>query len=105
MVPTKVYDGGSTEVKRGTTLERSSSTVEKKHFDAFSYYSNQTCRMDVLLGDSCLRFSRSSEHTTPPFGAESQEATAQDHSTAVSRRTRISFELHPSLLITDIDTI
>lgn len=35
MVPTKVYDGGSTEVKRGTTLERSSSTVEKKHSDAF----------------------------------------------------------------------
>ena len=115
MVPTKVYDGGSSdEVRRETTLKRSSSTVEKKHFDAFSYYSNHSCRIDVLLGDSCQRFSRSSmeieeminrEHTTPSSGIESQEPTAQDNSTAVRRQTRISFELHPSLLIADIDNM
>jgi hypothetical protein len=81
--------------------------------DAFSYYSSLDNRMSVLLGDQpAVRCRRS------PFSAETEQDTATSshrrsvqHTSSSSgcdsesdkntRRTRVSFELHPTLLIED----
>ena len=81
IVPTKQYDGG-----------RSSSSFEKKRrlhssrendYDAFLHYSRQDVRMNALLGHGVSK-------------VENDEVNCH-----VRRQTRISFELHDSLVMMD----
>jgi len=76
-VPTKTHDGG----RKG-----SMKPVNNKQDDPFMYYSNQETRMNaMLLKDSDV-----------------PAATATNNNKKVVRKTRISFEIHPSLLFDDI---
>jgi hypothetical protein len=88
MVPTKKYDGGSSETER----ERLKCFTAEKHFDAFSYYSNQG-----QVGQSILE-SQGIIHRVPADIEETQPRAELPG----SRRTRISFELHPSLVLAGI---
>lgn len=111
VVPTKTYDGGSTEIKWETSLKRrTSASIERHPLDAFFYYSDQDCRMSALLGGSSPQVIQSSldiEEMTTQLDPITSGEDCHDpnvHSHAVSRRTRISFELHPSLLVGDLLT-
>jgi len=73
-VPTKICDGGSSEAKRKV--------------DAFSYYSNHKSRMVELLQDHRI---------VNPLLRESIEETCPR--APIHRQTRVSFELHPSLIL------
>ncbi len=77
-VATKTRDGGAKAAKR---LKNSVSKQE----DAFLYYSDQETRMSALL------LSNGSSKNDEQIAFESHE-----------RKTRISFELHPSLLLEDL---
>lgn len=103
-VPTKNYDGGSSKMLRERTKKRLN--TEKHHvLDAFSYYSIQGNRMNELLG-SRPEVSRSSSEIDvmphrEPTSATSSESQPSTHP-SVCRRTRISFEVHSSLLFEEI---
>ena len=76
-VPTKTHDGGKGSMK----------SVNNKEEDPFMWYSNQETRMNaMLLKDSDIPAT----------------ATATNNNKKVVRKTRISFEIHPSLLFDDI---
>mmetsp|Transcript_754 Transcript_754/g.1592 ORF Transcript_754/g.1592 Transcript_754/m.1592 type:complete len:117 (-) Transcript_754:363-713(-) len=92
IILTKKHDGGSANPKR--KLLRSS----EKHFDAFSFYSSQEVRMNKLLG-------RHQENSPPNI--ENQETghqvpTSNETQATLDRKTRLSFELHPSLVMMEI---
>lgn len=73
LVPTKKHDGGSTKAEK----------TKPDHFDAFLYYSNESNRMNTLLGNQdCTR-----------------SLNNEDGSMTVFRQTRISFELDPTLIM------
>ena len=74
-VPTKTYDGGKESMK----------SVNNKQEDPFMWYSNQETRMNAML-----------------FKNNDVPATATNSNKKVVRKTRISFEIHPSLLFDDI---
>ena len=76
-VPTKTHDGG----RKG-----SMKPVNNKQDDPFMYYSNQETRMNAMLFKN---------NDVPA-------ATATNNNKKVVRKTRISFEIHPSLLFDDI---
>mmetsp|Transcript_3534 Transcript_3534/g.7809 ORF Transcript_3534/g.7809 Transcript_3534/m.7809 type:complete len:116 (+) Transcript_3534:54-401(+) len=88
---TKTFDGGSSSKAKRKFLRSSD-----EHFDAFSYYSNEEIRMNSLLGDH--------EDSLPiPNNVETEThsitpRTDQDES-PLDRKTRISFELHPTLVM------
>ena len=88
IVPTKKYDGGSSEAKK----ERLTHSPAEKHFDAFSYYSNQG-----QVGRSILEI-QDVIHRVP---ADIDETHPRVDLPGI-RRTRISFEQHPSLLLAEI---
>ena len=84
----------------------------EKHWDAFSFYSNHASRMNVLLGgitdgNSCQYSIRQTEETslsrlaTTTPTTESGEARTDHNDAAMNRQTRVSFEVHPSLLIAE----
>jgi hypothetical protein len=80
-VATKTHDGAS---KPAAKIPRAREPV-RKHEDPFLYYSHQETRINALL----LR------------NDEDDEQVCRDRETVV-RKTRISFELHPYLLLEDI---
>lgn len=75
-VPTKTYDGG----RKG-----SMKSVNIKQEDPFMWYSDRETRMNAML-----------------FKDSDVPATATNSNKKVVRKTRISFEIHPSLLFDDI---
>eukprot|EP00984_Skeletonema_dohrnii_P027612 scaffold17230_cov80-Skeletonema_dohrnii-CCMP3373.AAC.1 len=84
-VATKKHDGGSTS-KPLNDSEPSAKRPRRpvrKHEDPFMYYSHQETRMNALLLSS----------------GENDEQVARESQV---RKTRISFELHPSLLLEDL---
>jgi hypothetical protein len=86
---TKEYDGGSNE----KSLKDGSS---QNHFDAFMYFSSQEIRKNVLLGRR--------EDSLSPSPIPKNESSMSDRISFPARRreTRVSFELHPSLLLMDL---
>ena len=82
-VPTKTYDGGVTE-HEAAARKGSMKPVYNKQEDPFMWYSNQETRMNAML-----------------FKDSDVQATANSNKKVV-RKTRISFEIHPSLLFDDI---
>ena len=94
-VKTKTSDGGTStrdishttsDTDMASTETRSTSPPNRNH-DAFSYYSNNQVRIRTLtLAD---RSNNNQEETQPQ----------QHHE---ERKTRISFELHPSLILEDL---
>eukprot|EP00984_Skeletonema_dohrnii_P000505 scaffold167_cov119-Skeletonema_dohrnii-CCMP3373.AAC.1 len=85
-VATKKHDGGSTSRPLNDSepsAKRPRRRPVRKHEDPFMYYSHQETRMNELLLSS----------------GENDEQVARE---SVARKTRISFELHPSLLFEDL---
>lgn len=82
-IPTKTYDGG---YRRGSEPmpKRSRRPVHKKD-DPFMYYSHQETRMNSLL--------------LSMEGDNEDDNGAIVDSGNVARKTRISFELHPALML------
>jgi hypothetical protein len=82
-IVTKKYDGGSNKKKRKSHVSGDN------NFDAFLHYSSREIRMKALLGHREDNLSQSSlgNRTNLPVHR---------------RETRISFELHPSLLVMDL---
>ena len=115
IVETKMYDGGCTSVaasydaKRKHTFHSSSMNVKEEgqnHFDAFSYYSIQSNRMSMFDGphqQELLPLVEDNE--TSADTRRSRRASTSSIKTAPeaanSRRTRLSFEMHPSLFMLD----
>ena len=81
VVLTKTHDGGSF----GKHLK--SYTSGENSFDAFLHYSDQETRMRALL-----------------FHRDNRNEETGRHNIAPCRETRISYELHPSVLM-DVDPI
>ena len=84
-VPTKTYDGGT--VSDSEPAPKKSRKPVRKQDDPFLYYSNQETRMNAML----LRNDDNGD-----------EAAAVINDQNVVRMTRISFELHPSLVLEDL---
>jgi hypothetical protein len=115
VVPTKNYDGGSSSSYSDFAMKRKQyredSFDSHQLLDAFSYYSSLDNRMRVLLSDQPAASSRRS-----PFSTDMEQDTVTcSHRRSVpsssgvdrdsdknARRTRVSFELHPTLLIEDV---
>ena len=91
---TKTFDGGS-----GISMRNNYSSKQDNIIDPFSYYSSQVRRMNRLVGgegDDASQSIIDDEDTHAPTSS-STETLASNNSQAV-RRTRLSWELHPSLL-------
>jgi hypothetical protein len=89
IVATKTHDGGA---KATYTSEPSAKRPRKpvrKHEDPFLYYSHQETRMHALL----YRGERDDDSLQNELAMNSEP---------VVRKTRISFELHPALLLEDL---
>ena len=84
-VPTKTYDGGYVREHEAVARKGSMKSVNNKQEDPFMWYSNQETRMNAML-----------------FKNNDVPATATNNNKKVVRKTRISFEIHPSLLFDDI---
>jgi hypothetical protein len=95
-VPTKTYDGGSNDTKSNMIHP------SKEVFNAFSYYSSQERRMSLLLGLDQTIHSINDEilenHRCGPTSSYSR-ATTNNAPTYNRRRTRVSWEVHPSLIL------
>eukprot|EP00984_Skeletonema_dohrnii_P024128 scaffold13221_cov123-Skeletonema_dohrnii-CCMP3373.AAC.5 len=76
----------------GPTVE-----VAAKVEDAFLYYSNDQVRMKELLLQDVE--DDSSDDESPPTSVSSNQ---EQSTTSCVRKTRITFELHPSLLLEDL---
>ncbi len=90
VILTKTHDGGSFE------KHLKSYTSRENRFDAFLHYSNRETRMRALL---CHRDDRNEE--TGRHNIEPSSISAGADFLAHRRETRITFELHPSVLIDD----
>ena len=90
-VKTKTSDGGTSsqhiDTSNMTSTDTSRSPPNRHVHDAFSYYSNDQIRMKTLT----LAADRSNN-----TNQEEPKAQPQQHQ---ERKTRISFELHPSLIL------
>ena len=78
-VATKTYDGGTKP-----SAKRPRRRPVRKHEDPFMYYSDQETRMNEL-------------HLNGDNDNDEQVARESDE-----RKTRISFELHPKVLLADL---
>ena len=119
IVETKTYDGGCTSVaasydaKRKHTFHSSSMNMKEErqnHFDAFSYYSIQSNRMSMFDGPRQQELHPLEEdNETSADPCRSRRASTSSIKTAPtaanSRRTRVSFEMHPSLFMLDAPEI
>ena len=95
-VPTKTYDGGSNDSKSNMIH------LSKDVFDAFSYYSSQERRMSLLLGlDQTINSINDEILENHHCGPASNDfrAAANNTQTYNRRRTRVSWEVHPSLIL------
>ena len=84
-VPTKTYDGGCVREHEAVARKGLTKPVCNKQEDPFMWYSNQEIRMNAML-----------------FKDSDVPATATNNNEKNVRKTRISFEIHPSLLFDDI---
>jgi hypothetical protein len=82
-VVTKTFDGGS-----GVSMRNKHSSKQYNMFDPFSYYSCQVRRMNRLIGGEGDDASQSI------IDAESLSS----NNSQAARMTRLSWELHPSLM-------
>ncbi|KAK1742335.1 hypothetical protein QTG54_006900 [Skeletonema marinoi] len=119
-VPTKKHDGGS-----DSESAASSATASKPRVDAFAKYSSNLIRMKelLLLGDDdddldylaslneALRHASIGDHAARNRNNHAGDASKRrkgNNSQPVKqqgfleRKTRVSFELHPSLLLHDL---
>lgn len=110
IVPTKTYDGGTKTYDDSHSDTTTSKERRQQHsdFDAFSYYSSQYNRMSMFYGPlpqdvttSRVDDDESATSKRRRVSISSIEATHTEAApTVVSpRRTRLSFEVHPSLLM------
>jgi hypothetical protein len=97
-IKTKPHDGGSYLADSSEAKVKSPSSSEKP--DAFSVYSNQEIRMNRLLGRHELDPSISTNKDT---GTSVAPTCTETHTTnaVLHRKTRLSFEVHPALLLED----
>ncbi|KAL3764785.1 hypothetical protein ACHAWU_006202 [Discostella pseudostelligera] len=101
-VSTKIYDGGAHDSKSNTFMFHPCND----NFDAFSYYSSQEYRRNASLfgrDDQAIRQS-DIEHVDETLRRRRRATTSCEtriHNRAPSyrRTTRISYEVHPSLII------
>ena len=108
-IATKDYDGGSYEEALGF------SGGVGGHPDAFSLYSNQQVRMDRLLfrrrtsdvipsntgSDSIMDNTSTTKTTAVPSLVQPRRRPPRRVTDPLRRVTRLSFEVHPSLLVLD----
>ena len=87
-VPTKNYDGGS------STSGNAASSSNKKR-DSFLYYSNDKVRMRALMMVD-------DDDTSTTRRTRLQPRPQSQQKVEVERKTCISFELHPSLIMDDL---
>ena len=92
-VKTKTSDDGGTSRTRDISdtsdmTSTDTSSHPNRNHDAFSYYSNNQVRIETLRGSSS--------------STNNQEAQPQPQQQHEERKTRISFELHPSLILDDL---
>eukprot|EP00984_Skeletonema_dohrnii_P004095 scaffold1418_cov92-Skeletonema_dohrnii-CCMP3373.AAC.8 len=81
---TKTHDGGAKAANDSEPLAKKPRQSVRKHQDPFLFYSDQETRMnELLLNDD----------------NENDEGVIRE---SIARKTRISFELHPSLLLEDL---
>lgn len=111
IVNTKTYDGGSISASDASSADDArkqffhSNTNDEiqHHFDAFSYYSSQSNRMSMFYGPQQQEsLNPNAEPTTNSrrrASTSSIETTNKAGPTCHTRRTRVSFEMHPSLLM------
>ena len=90
VVPTKF----SPQDKCYNNLTSPTSTDAK--YDAFLHYSNDQVRMNKLMLNDTTDSDGTTKNETEP---QQQQCTNQERKT---RLTRISFEIHPSLLLEDL---
>ena len=88
-VPTKNYDGGS------STSGNAASSSNKKR-DSFLYYSNDKVRMRALM------MADGANPTTLTLTWLQPRPQPPQQKVEVERKTRISFELHPSLIMDNL---
>ena len=102
-----------TKGANSSSANSSSTVTQTKHFDAFSYYSNDSVRMKRLLmkedNETVVADSRRAISAARPsigIDASSERSRGTDakpnEEGNTSRKTRISFEVHPSLLLDDL---
>ena len=92
-VATKTFDGGASKAKRKQLRP------EERRADAFSFYSSRQNLMDALLGPS-----EEGENRPPAVirQADHEADPAQDAAPRKGqdeRKTRVSFEVHPHLIM------
>ncbi len=117
-VPTKQYDGGSNSVSSASFSVAAASSPEPK-VDMFAKYSSNLVRLKTLLflGDNegdednldylgslndVLRNASISDHAAWARNNEGNNSHPITQQRVLERKTRISFELHPSLLLYDL---
>ena len=94
-VPTKQYDGGSSSFNKRRKLDQGGTSTSRS--DAFSYYSNQEIRMNRLLHSHLVNSTTNiTDSQAPNVHPSHENSTEEAHN---PRRTRLSFELHPSRLL------
>ncbi len=91
-VPTKQYDARSTK----KTFKINSSVAFIKSDDPFLYYSINENRMKTLLGNDA-----EDEDESPRTESSESSKPNNESSFSVERKTRISFEVHHSLILGD----
>ena len=85
-LPTKTHDGGTLRLRSPKTYEVRNNDEDLKHKDPFLYYSNEANRFSYLLGLG---------HSNPNDNGGKPEPRTEE------RKTRLSFEVHPDLLLSD----
>jgi hypothetical protein len=85
-VATKTHDGGAKDTITCEPAAESPRKLIRKHEDPFMYYSQQDKKMQALLLSN----------------EDSGENDDQVSTESVMRKTRISFELHPALMVEDL---
>ena len=102
IVPTKSYDGGSTSSFEARRKLFQAKNKEHHEFDAFYYYSRlHGCQQEeaILLPETVSE--GADDETTTRRGCRrgaSSSSSVETHARP-TRRTRISFEMHPSLIL------
>jgi hypothetical protein len=94
-IKTKTHDGGSSNAISSEANVNAPGSSAKP--DAFSVYSNQEIRMNRLLGrEDGPPIQNNDTGSSAPTSSETHTADA-----AIDRKTRLSWELHTSLLTED----
>lgn len=92
LVPTKNPDNDDRAASPTSITSLSSGTQQRQGRDAFLYYSNDEVRINALKlrGDGSRANHETHQQQQQPLEVE------------VERKTKLSFELHPSLLLEDL---